>query len=355
MSALNHRERGSPARKPTTHDGSEQRPGLREKLRPHIPSVGRSSSSKMDLGRSMRPSLRKRLMMTALGTALGSCVTWTAWAWVEEAATMHLLSSTRTAFEFLAPYERPLRGAQSMRLSLNGVSLRVHSLGLDATEEQVDAAFAAFERNCRAPTRGGASAVVPPPLLLGQNERERFGYCIKPHHALDLEGLTTLLQAFERSGDVSALGQFLGVYLRSHENHRRMLIFESEGAFYPDRAFPSEGDVPGRDHPLLPRPTGRRTLSVELDHQPVITAYESSAPRTTIQDYGRKLEKDGFSVDALTAPSHSTRSKSDGSRLRPHVAGRWASVRARSLLVRADHGIYWVLPSEGQVVLVRLP
>lgn len=316
-----------------------------------------------------RRSVRTLLVGALLSSLLGTCATWTAWARVEEAAEAELLSSTRALFEFLTPYEQPLQGAQSLQLSLNGVTMRVHTIGLEATDEQMDAAFVAFERKCRPPRHGARDSLVPPPLLLGQNAQERFGYCVRPHEPLDAAGLTALLRAFERTGDVSSLGQFFGVYVRSHHKHRRMLTFETEGAFYPDRAFRAEGDVPGRDLPQLPRPRGRRTLSVELDRRPLITAYASAKPHAALSAYARQLEEAGLVVDALSSSSHSAGSKpvsrplrlpalgaspdSAGSSLVSRAAG--ARAGASALLVRAEQGTFWVLPSEGQLVLLRLP
>lgn len=108
------------------------------------------------------------------------------------------------------------------------------------------------------------------------------------------------MRALAETGDLSHLGRFRYVFAepsKGTSGGTHVITFWSDGEMNLKRMFPAEGDAPGTDSALVPRPAGsRRTLSASVDGYPAaVRIYESRAtPEAIERMYDETLKAKGF-------------------------------------------------------------
>jgi len=148
------------------------------------------------------------------------------------------------------------------------------------------------------------------PLLQNFGSTESYLYCLRPKYSLTAQGIEAALREFSLNGDLTAFGQIQGLYVRSSGSYHQLLWMQTEGAVRFDRAFDLTVDAPGRDVPTLPRPPGRRTLSVALDEAPVLNSYAVAGDHEgALTAYREQLLAQGISVLSPPTPG-GTKSRS---------------------------------------------
>ena len=195
---------------------------------------------------------------------------------------------------------------QSHNFEINGIEILAHTKVVTASPAQLDQVLGAFEQRCETPIAPGVGdvepALVPTPMLKSRGKTESYIYCIRPKRHLSAAGIETMAREFSDSRDLSAIGQMGGLYVRSSGQRHQILMIEMPGRFLVDRAFPKQGDVSGLDSAELPRPEGRRTLSVAFEGRPVQNAYSVEGDRRSVLDqYAQKLREEKLSL--LTPPA----------------------------------------------------
>ena len=110
--------------------------------------------------------------------------------------------------------------------------------------------------------------------------------------------LAERLHALAVTGDLSQLGHFRYVFAEpSAGAGTHVVTLWSDSALALSTMFPAEGDAPGSDSAIAPRPEGsRRTLSASVDGYPAaVRIYESSADRGALERlYDETLAGRGF-------------------------------------------------------------
>jgi hypothetical protein len=110
--------------------------------------------------------------------------------------------------------------------------------------------------------------------------------------------LVDRLRALSETGDLSKLGRFRYAFAEpSSKGGTHVVTFWSDGGLDVKKMFPAEGDAPGTDSALAPRPAGsRRTLSASVDGYPAaVRIYESRAtPEAIERMYDETLKAKGF-------------------------------------------------------------
>lgn len=210
------------------------------------------------------------------------------------------------------------------RITLNGSQFGVQTLSIeDADPESLERSFLAFRRQCQ---RAQGHALVSPELEelrkpLGElglspelplmrsfivesgNENERSAYCLRPAQELSVAGLINLVNLFTQSADLNQFGTWQGLYARregdQHGGDRiALLSIETQGELRPDLLFPSNSDAPGADFSELPRPKGRRLLSLNYGDSPRLNTYAvETALGESLTHYGRKAVAAGLRVE----------------------------------------------------------
>jgi hypothetical protein len=179
-----------------------------------------------------------------------------------------------------------------------GVLLNGQSLGFRVftTEQDMDTALDFYESWCREgfgnwaeqeqSLQNLAETQSPQPGkgdrswrdLTQRTQQQGMGYvaCVKHGIAsISAREIGQRLMAFMESGNLQELGQFHYAAVTSVGDATRVVAVWTEGAFYPARLFPSEGDAPGF-HPdgISPPPSGRRMLSAgELGNEETLGVY----------------------------------------------------------------------------------
>jgi len=109
-----------------------------------------------------------------------------------------------------------------------------------------------------------------------------------PQDGADLEQTLGRALRFIDTGDLSEVGDARYFLARKVDEQRtQVLSIWTEGHFDLLGMFPAEGDTPGSDSPVVPRPpTARRTFSAIVPDRPyTVRAYESRETRQTILDH----------------------------------------------------------------------
>jgi hypothetical protein len=119
-----------------------------------------------------------------------------------------------------------------------------------------------------------------------------------PQDGADLERALERALRFLETGDLSEVGDARYFLARKvTEQRTQVLSIWTEGRFDLLGMFPTEGDAPGSDSPVVPRPpTARRTFSAILPHRPyTVRMYESLETREAIlAHYDRVMPADGW-------------------------------------------------------------
>lgn len=140
-------------------------------------------------------------------------------------------------------------------------------------------------------------------VLRAEREGAGFVVCIDGFREADLGAR---MRAFDRSGDLAALGELRYAFARpAGEGGALVVSVWTRGAFRIGRMFPERGDAPGRDVDGVPRPEGaRRVLSVWEGERPyrfAIYGAEDATVEGAARDVGRELARAGWNVTPRTA------------------------------------------------------
>lgn len=201
-------------------------------------------------------------------------------------------------------------------LTINGARVRVESRTLHGDADTlIEAAMQTLRAECETPRE----ALPLPPLseaeeqalkklhfdsntqLFGNvviqatDRKEQALYCFKPAHPLSLRGIAVMARTFKDSRDLNDLGTWKGVYAKAGDNSVSFLTLEAQGSFRPELMFPKTGDVPGEEFKELPRPPGRRTLSIAHNENTALNTYLSPLSLVdSLSDYETQLKNSGL-------------------------------------------------------------
>lgn len=305
---------------------------------------------------------RWRRMCAALGMFLGLNLVAAKWAQAQvngvlEARGLELGRQLYEASSLMAVFEgEPSRGRAgsrgvaggAQRLLVNGAEVALHSGSVRlSSENSLKSLVSKVKDNCRTPRSetGREDALVQAPLLEWIGETEAFVYCLKSERPLSLEAISELLEAFKKSGDLSAWGTFQGAYFRVQENSVSILTAEIKRGLAPVKMFPEGRDAPGENVAALPVPEGRRVLSVAHSGKPALTIHQSSeSAKGALNLYQERLMERGLSVERAEME------RGDSLALVARSAREAFVVVAQELDASGAMG-----PGGSQIVLARLP
>lgn len=221
----------------------------------------------------------------------------------------------------LAKLEDLTEGAYLVRV--NGAEAHWASV---RTSQPVDEVLGRYERYCReSPSSLGQAMQDIPQALedrvpLSKSDPGRIGIVREGNEGRgmvacfvgraiasgSLEPLRRDLDAFVTSGDLSALGHFRYVFAERGAHGTRVVTLWSDGPLKLGRMFPAEGDAPGTDSILAPRPRGsRRTMSASIEGFPAsVRIYETRISSAEVLAFeGAALSAKGFEKVSGTEPS----------------------------------------------------
>lgn len=192
------------------------------------------------------------------------------------------------------------------KLTLNGAEVRLRASG---TSESLNSVVQRLETACgsvvagpeshprRDDSYGTEGTLLPIPIWRVQSKNEALVACLAPAAPLTLSGLRRMSRHFSASSDLASWGSFGFAHAVTTSERTSILVAATGRALDLARMFPASGDAPGSDLPHLPRPEGRRVLTVSLDETPLLAAYEAQrAPLAAIASYAKHLETAGFTV-----------------------------------------------------------
>ncbi len=181
-------------------------------------------------------------------------------------------------------------------LTVNGMTVRVQTGSIKANQMSLAHFLRRVEREC---AQGPSSATVartqqgmavPAPLMHADNETDGFVACLKPAFRMTLDRLAEWARESAGTGDLSSLGIYRGVYVRKEGDLLTAVSAEILDGLRLAEMFPGQGDAPGFDMPDLPRPQGRRTLSVAHRQSIGLAAYASPLePTEAVASYLKTL------------------------------------------------------------------
>jgi hypothetical protein len=134
---------------------------------------------------------------------------------------------------------------------------------------------------------------------------------------IELAELTRRLEAFQESGDLSAIGHLRYAYANRPPGRERthLVAFWTEGPLNIREMFPTQGDAPGADLRDVPRPAGSRRIlhAWEEGHPESMLVYGECSRRKEglLRSYRQVLPEHGWTVFANAAMQ---REQPDGSR-----------------------------------------
>lgn len=197
------------------------------------------------------------------------------------------------------------------RMSLNGAQLELVSA---STALPLSEALDRLETVCQ--SRGGVRGVEQATELLLQpsagatdrleprlrHETTDKGMlaCLDTGGPLSMSELTTRLEAFKATGDLSTIGHLRYVRAERQGSRTSLLFLWTEGAFPLTAMFPKDGDAPGLDPKGVARPSGAQRLLSGVEHGAPysFTAYKTKAasPEALAEWYRDSLGQAGFRV-----------------------------------------------------------
>lgn len=183
-------------------------------------------------------------------------------------------------------------GGESRELRVNGATLRMQVRSFEKhPRERSRELLTSFEADCRSPfTETKQEGLFEPPVFMQQMEGEGVAFCMKPREALSLDLFASFARASDTPFDLTRLGVYQSLFVRSGKDTITALSVEILDGFVPERMFPVDGDVPGRDFADLPRPPGKRVLSISLHDAPVLNTYQTrSTLSETLADLRARL------------------------------------------------------------------
>lgn len=209
------------------------------------------------------------------------------------------LDMGRTLLERLLTVEARRSGEyhlESHEFLINGASFTVETAllpkaaGITATQilEQTQA-------SCRS-THPGQAAITAPSFTGGEKD-DQYAFCLKPRRELSRQGMAEMAREFLETGDLSALGQYQGVFVRSSQDGVALLALKNHGSLVLGDLFPRYRDVAGADIAELPRPRGQRTFSVLHNQRPALTAYRTEkTTEQALDDFEQQTRAAGLVV-----------------------------------------------------------
>lgn len=179
-------------------------------------------------------------------------------------------------------------------VTVNGATVRIQTGSLDANQVSLTHFLRRAEQECVArssreePSPG--DTILPPPLFHAENDTDGYVACLKPAFPLTPERLAHWVRQSAAAGNLSSLGTYQGVYVRKEGEHLVVVSAELLDGLHLSEMFPPLGDCSGSDFSELPRPKGRRTLSIASTSKTGLTAYSSNLPAgRAVQDFLRGL------------------------------------------------------------------
>ena len=140
-------------------------------------------------------------------------------------------------------------------------------------------------------------------IVREEDERRGMVVCFA-EEGTRVDGLRERLRAFVESGDLSEFGHFRYAFVEKNESgNTHVVTLWSDGPLNVGQMFPAEGDAPGSDSAMVPRPAAsRRTLSASVDgFQAAVRIYEVACSRAeVVRTYDEALSSRGFSKVAGT-------------------------------------------------------
>lgn len=274
---------------------------------PHVPLIGRPRRQR--LKRQLAGLIRVSAYLTLVGSLSAFCLARAASARIDE-AVQHFGQSL---LQKLGP---ELIGETQLIL-VNGQRVMFSS---QVSERPLGSTLDALQRHCDSVSSPALAtlATLPPSaqleaLLTGLEDPRRLTTdrydtldhamgqvaCIAhPQDGADLERALGRALRFLESGDLSEVGDARYFLARKvTEQRTQVLSVWTEGHFDLLGMFPVEGDAPGSDSPVVPRPpTARRTFSAVLPDRPyTVRMYESRETREAILNhYDRRMPAEGW-------------------------------------------------------------
>jgi len=221
--------------------------------------------------------------------------------------------------EQLSALTRAEAHSTESRLHING--LEVHrftaSTSLDVKEtlnrlQTFCSEHGGLETPNALPKSAPVNSIQPHAAALGGTyrfESERAGVlaCIDTQRPLGVSELTTRLQQFVKTGNLSAIGSLRYVLARREKSVTSLLVLWTGGDASLLQMFPKTGDAPGYDVPDVPRPRqATRVFSANEDGAPYsLTTYQAPAtsPASDIEWYKAQLQQRGWHVTGSKRPS----------------------------------------------------
>ena len=141
-------------------------------------------------------------------------------------------------------------------------------------------------------------------VVRSDNEQSGMIACFVDNPDAPSASLAARLTALSRTGDLSELGRFRYAFAeRSKGGSTHVVTFWSDSELNLQKMFPAQGDAPGTDSALAPRPAGsRRTMSASVDGYPAaVRIYEAAGNRATVaQSVDASLRERGFATMSTT-------------------------------------------------------
>lgn len=192
------------------------------------------------------------------------------------------------------------------RLILNGIEARFESLNVSSSREDVQRKLLEFCQE-KSPTL--------PLYLEVPLQKDSASICFVPAEDLITPSFWPELMSDLLSLDLSRLGKFHAFLLRSSSPSTISLLHIELDRLPVGQLFPVLGDAPGTELPQVPRPPGRRVLSLSAQRQQssplaLMNSYLlSGSSDATLARYRGQLERAGWHItsqhttDAIVAQS----------------------------------------------------
>jgi hypothetical protein len=117
---------------------------------------------------------------------------------------------------------------------------------------------------------------------------------------LEPEGVIARYERFKESLDISDMGDLRYIYAEESDGTTLFITFWTDGPLRIREVFPLEGDAPGRDVELVPRPEGSRRIlsSWEEGHEQMVAMYQSEEGELAdvAAFYRREMTEQGWSL-----------------------------------------------------------
>jgi hypothetical protein len=207
-------------------------------------------------------------------------------------------------------YERALHAEHVDALRVNGLEFKVAS---GSATDPLGVVLDRFQTVCQdenADLRSGVEMLgkrtrseVP---FAGTLRAERDGRgavaCLGRNWNSSVQGRTLVarLHGFLPAADVAAIGPLRLFFVSQAAGHTTYVVLSSEGSFPLLRAFPREGDAPGRDPDGVPRPAAvvRRLSAWAPGASASVVVYEATnaEPHAALVAYRSALSAAGFEI-----------------------------------------------------------